>query len=240
MNIGAANRVNESPRPHWQDQDLGFNFEPVTRKEVLDFVKGIDVSKDSCIEGVSTIVLKETFNALTDQLRYLFNISFEESKCPRAWAKGYINILPKGGKLNDPSNWRPITQTLLPAKMLEKLVQQRFFIIQQNLNFLSKSQYGFLPGRSSQLAIFDILKDIHDAKNSKLNTGLLFLDVRKAFDSLDHNILLSKLQNLGASGKMLSWFCSYLATVVKSHLKLYSNVGFHKGAVKGRLSSYFI
>ena len=67
-----------------------------------------------------------------------------------------------------------------------------------------------MPGRSTQQAIFDILKHIYDAKNSKLDTGLLFLDVRKAFDSLDHNILLTKLQAMGVSGKMMNWFLSYL------------------------------
>ena len=68
-------------------------------------------------------------------------------------------------------------------------------------NYVSKYQYGFLPGRSTQLSLFDILKDLNTAKNSYLNTGLLFLDVRKAFDSLDHNILLSKLQILRTKWK---------------------------------------
>ena len=66
---------------------------------------------------------------VASHLQYLFNVSFEECEFPRAWAKGFINILPNGGKLKDPSNWRPITQTLLAAKTLEKLVQKRLFII---------------------------------------------------------------------------------------------------------------
>ena len=70
------------------------------------------------------------------------------------------------------------------------------------------------------------MKDIHDAKNSKLSTGLLFLDVRKAFDSVDHNILLSKLKALGVSGKMLSWFCSYLDRTEKVR---------HNGNMSGEL-----
>ena len=209
-NIGKANTVHAIPKPHWQSQDIGYNFARVTHKEMSDLVKGIDVHKDSCLEGISTYVLKEGFGILTTQLQYLFNVSLEESVFPRKWAKGFINILPKGGNLKDPSNWRPITQTLLPAKMLEKVVQKRFFKTLCDCNIISKLQYGFMPGRSTQLAIFDILKDVFEAKNSKLNTGLLFLDVRKAFDSLDHNMLLTKIQTLGASGKMLDWFSSYL------------------------------
>ena len=94
--------------------------------------------------------------------------------------------------------------------MLEKVVQKRFFNIMNNLDYISKYQNGFMPGRSTQETIFEILKDLCEAMNSKLITGLLFLDVKKAFDSLDHNILLTKLQALGVSGKMIQWFSSYL------------------------------
>ena len=123
------------------------------------------MGKDCCVEGLSTSVLKDGFGVLTTQLRYLFNVSLEEASFPRDWAKGFINILPKGGNLKDPSNWRPITQTPLPAKMLEKLVQKRFFNILEKTNYISDSQYGFMPGRSTQSAIYDISKDIYDARN---------------------------------------------------------------------------
>ena len=210
VNVGRTNIVHDNPMPRWQPHDPGYHFDPVTLKEVCDLVKEIDIHKDSCVEGITTYILKECFSTLTHQLQYLFNASLEECEFPRDWAKGFINILPKGGNLKDPSNWRPITQTLLLSKMLEKLVQKRFFKILRDADAISKFQYGFMPGRSTQLAVFDILKDIYEAKNSKLNTGLLFLDVRKAFDSLDHNMLLLKLQRLGASGNMLTWFFSYL------------------------------
>ena len=133
--------------------DGGFIFEQITLKETSDLVKEIDIYNDSCIEGISSFILKEGFASITKQLQYLFNVSLEEGVFPRDWAKGYINILPKGGNLRDPSNWRPITQTLLPAKMLEKVVQKRFFKILRDLNTLSPSQYGFMLGRSTQLAI---------------------------------------------------------------------------------------
>ena len=210
VNVGSENLINITPKPHWDIRDIGHDFEPVTIEEMRKLVMEIDIGKDSCIDGISTFILKDSFQSLLVHLQYLFNVSFDENAFPREWAKGFINILPKGGNLKDPSNWRPITQALLPAKLLEKLVQKRFFNILKEANYLSKCQYGFLPQRSTQLALFDILKDIYEARNSKLNTGLLFLDVRKAFDSLDHNILLTKLQALGISGKMLNWFYSYL------------------------------
>ena len=212
-NIGRANLVAETLKPNWNKEDPGFQFDVVTLREVTELVKDIDIGKDSCIEGISTHILKNGLSVLIKQLQHLFNVSLEESVFPREWAKGFINILPKGGNLKDPSNWRPITQALLPAKMLEKLVQRRLYNILCMSNYISESQYGFMPGRSTQEAIFEILKEIHDSRNSKRITGLLFLDVKKAFDSLDHNILLGKLQTLGLGGKLLEWFCSYLDRV---------------------------
>ena len=209
-NIGMANMVGENRRPDWTENDPGYYFDEVTLKEVVTLVKEIDIGKDCCIEGISTSILKQGFSVITKQLQYLFNTSLNKAMFPRDWAKGFINILPKGGNLKDPSNWRPITQTLLPAKMLEKLVQKRIYNILCRTNYISDNQYGFMPGRSTQYAIFEILRDIYEARNSKLITGMVFLDVRKAFDSLDHNILLTKLQALGLSGMMLNWFSSYL------------------------------
>ena len=208
--IGMANLNVVTERPVWDVEGPGHVFDYVTHKETTDLIREIDIGKDSCVEGVVTSILKHGFTSLSNQLQYLFNVSLEEGTFPREWAKGFINILPKGGNLKDPSNWRPITQTLLPAKMLEKIVQKRFYNILTRINYLNANQFGFIPGRSTQFAIFNMLKDIYDAKNSKLNTGLLFLDVKKAFDSLDHNILLSKIKSLGVSGKMLTWFNSYL------------------------------
>ena len=122
-NIGKSNMLNVTPRSIWGDNDPGYFFEPITNNEVLDLIKEIDIGRDRCIDGLSTEILKESFGILNVQLQHLFNVSLEVSEFPRDWAKGSINILPKGGNLKDPSNWRPITQTLLPGKLLEKIVK---------------------------------------------------------------------------------------------------------------------
>ena len=78
------------------------------------------------MDGISSKILKLTFGKLVKAMCYLFNMSLHWGIFPRKWAIGYINILPKGGDKTDPSNWRPITQTCVPAKILEKNVQVRF------------------------------------------------------------------------------------------------------------------
>ena len=127
----------------------------------------------------------------------------------KKWANGFVNILPKSGDLTNPGNWRPITQTCIPSKMLEKIVHTRLMTILTENNTLSENQYGFRKGKSTQNATFDLTTDFYHNMNSNLVTGILFLDVRKAFDSLNHRILLQKLGKLGLNRIMLNWFSSY-------------------------------
>ena len=165
--MGMFNLAGETRKPEWNIEDQGYSCDEITLQEVVTLVKEIDTGKDCCVEGISTLVLKHGFSVLAKQLQYLFNTSINNAVFPRAWAKGFINILTKGGNLKDRSNWRPITQTLLPAKMLEKLVQKRFYSEINRLNYISDHPYGFTPGRSTQSAIFEILRDIYEARNSK-------------------------------------------------------------------------
>ena len=146
-------------------------------------------------------------------LAYLFEQSLRQGVFPRKWAIGYINILPKGGDKTNPSNWRPITQTCLPAKLLEKIVQKRLAAHLDRYNILNDGQFGFRSERSTQKAIFKLLYDIHGSLNIRDTTGLLFLDISKAFDSLDHKILVDKLHKINLENNSLRWFKSYLDRV---------------------------
>ena len=122
-----------------------------------------------------------------------------------------FNVIPKGGDLSDPGNWRPITQTSVFAKLLEKLVHKRLlnYFIQNNI--ISDYQFGFLPGRSTQLAIFELLKQIFSAFNNKKIFGSICLDVSKAFDCINHVKLFAKMRSCGFSDDTLSWFRSYFS-----------------------------
>ena len=187
-----------------------FEIGNVCDREVRKLVLGIDVTKDSCVDGISANVLKIAFGKIVKPLCHLFKNSLSTGTFPRKWAIGYINILPKGGDKTDPSNWRPITQTCIPAKLLEKIVQNRLLTHLDANNILSDCQYGFRKGKSTQQAIFELNKDINLSLNKGDIIGMLFLDISKAFDSLDHGLLLGKLKNIGLADNAVSWFTSYL------------------------------
>ena len=203
--------------------------------EIQKLILQIDVSKDSCIEGMPANVLKSAMMVKPSAILHLFSKSLLRGIFPRKWAIGYINILPKGGDKKNPSNWRPITQTCIPAKLLEKLVANRLLEYFDANNIWSKKQFGFRKGYSAQKAIFELLCDIHLSLNSNDIMGLLFLDISKAFDSIDHNMLLRKLKHISLAGNSLNWFQSYLdrKQVVRLNGKMSKPVKFRYGIPQG-------
>ena len=187
-----------------------FLFDDITLGEVSKLIKEIDTTKDSCIEGVSSEILKHALQRIPDKIQILFERSLKYGIFPRKWAMGFVNILPKSGDLTHVGNWRPITQTCIPANILEKIVQTRLLKGLLEKGYIDDEQYDFVPNRSTQLAVMELTNDLYHAMNRNLITGVLFLDVRKAFDSLNHEILKDKLRNIGLGRSILLWFDSYL------------------------------
>ena len=132
--------------------------------------------------------------------------SLETGIVLKSWTKGTITVIPKDGDLTDPGNWTPITQTSIFAKLLEKLVHARLLKYLMTKSIISEYQFGFLPGQSTQLAVFELLKQIFSGMNNKKVFGSICLDVSKAFDRIDHVRLYNKLISCGVSNLVLRWF----------------------------------
>ena len=117
----------------------------------------------------------------------------------------------KSGNKSDFTNNRPIS--LLPqfSKILEKLFDNRFESFLSKNNVLNESQYGFRSGRSTLMALTEMLEEITNAKNKKMSTVAVFIDLKKAFDTLNHEILVNKLYHYGIRGIVLEWIVSYLS-----------------------------
>ena len=178
--------------------------------DILFLSKEIDVHKASCISGMRSDVCKYLFEYIPSRFAELFNASLESGVYPSEWSLGYVNLIPKQGDRSDPSNWRPITQTNIFGKNLEKVVQRALLRYFLEFGVISDHQYVFLPGRSTHEAIFDLTRHIYSSINNKKLMGLLFLDISKAFDCILHDLLLRKLKLVGCDKPVLKWFASYL------------------------------
>ena len=140
----------------------------------------------------------------------MINISIRHSYFPQSLKCASVIPLPKGGTSTNVSNWRPVSQLNLFSKLLEKAVHTQLMGYLIRHNIINKNQFGFMPARSTTDACFGLVQHLYECRNREEITATLFLDLRKAFDTVDHSILLSELYRIGCGGDVIIWFTSYL------------------------------
>ena len=127
------------------------------------------------------------------------------------WKQGMVVPIYKKGDKHDPGNYRPVSLTSVPCKILESLIRDELMQYLTTHNLLAEEQHGFHPGRSCNSQLLETV----DAWSRLLESGtpidVVYLDFKKAFDSVPHMRLLSKLQSYGISGKLLEWIQSFLS-----------------------------
>ena len=178
--------------------------------EVLDLLRKLDPTKSADIYGISPKFIKLSALELHLKLTQLFNLSFKLGKFPNLLKLAKIIPIFKAGSKMEMGNYRPISLLPIFGKILEKLMHSRLYSFIQTQNILHKNQYGFQRGKSTEQALVDIQSKIVTAFEQKETPCCIFLDFAKAFDTVNHNILLSKLNHYGIRGNTLDWLKSYL------------------------------
>ena len=117
----------------------------------------------------------------------------------------------KGGPCNDPGNFRPISVVPIAAKILEKVVSNQLHSFLEGNELLSPFQGAYRRGKSTEQLLLVASDTVAQVLNFDESSCIAFLDLRKAFDSLDHILLLQRLYRLGVCGKEIAWFTSYLS-----------------------------
>ncbi len=164
-------------------------------------------------DGISGHMLRGTASPISRDLTKILQLSLTHPKIPHAWKVSNINSIPKSKDMDKCSNYRPIISLLsLPSKILERLINVHVskFITKHSL--LSNILFGFRPRSSTQEALLKVTNTWHSmlAKHSQI--AAVFLDVRKAFDSVPHNQLIKALHSFGIQGSLLNWFRDYLTS----------------------------
>ena len=161
--------------------------------EVKRLIKDMCVAKSSAIDELSTKLLKDAFEILFFELTYMYNSCLQQGIFPKSWGTSKVTPIPKTNKnSSNPKDWRPISQIALPGKLLEKIIHAQITFYLDVNNILSDNQYGFRKERSTTLAIFDVLKNLHQNWNENTFSGCIFIDFSRAFDTIDHSILAKK------------------------------------------------
>ena len=193
-----------SGEPLWE-------FSKVSEQEVFRVVKQINTSKSSGLDDISSFIVKESFLTLLTQITHMFNLSIYNGKFPDSWKKALVIPIPKTGNLNLVKNYRPISLLPLPGKILEKLVHSQLSDRLEMEKMLSDNQHGFRKGHSTIHSVAQLINHINTKMDEGLPTVVTYIDFRKAFDCVQHPVLMKKIEALKMHQSVLGWVQSYLS-----------------------------
>ena len=162
-------------------------------------------------DGLSVRVLKKIAPVFANPLCKLLNLSISKNSFPNQWKIAKVTPLHKGGARNDINNYRPIAVLPILSKILEKHVASSLSVFVRHNNLLYELQSAFRSGHSTETALIRLKDQILENMDNDEVTGLVFIVLRKAFDVIDHELLLKKFSMYGATPSSVAWFKSYLS-----------------------------
>jgi hypothetical protein len=162
-------------------------------------------------DRISSKLIKLLSNSIKIPLSKIINKSLESGMVPHSWKIAKVIPIHKSKEKTKMNNYRPIS--LLPSlsKVLEKIVHHRLYQFLNMQDILYSRQFGFRPKHSTIHAVTNFIAHVQNAIEQNNLTVSVLLDLSKAFDTIDHKILLAKLDNYGVRGLALEWFRSYLS-----------------------------
>lgn len=192
--------------------------------------------------SLPTKLLKNFRKSLSKPPIDLINLSFSNGEFPSILKITKIIPTHKKGDTTECNNYRPISLTSNVSKLIEKIIHQRLYSFLERNNVFYESQFGFRNNHSTNHALLKITENIREACDKNEFTCGVFLDLKKTFDTVNHEILLSKLEHYGVRGVANKWFRSFICnrihytTILNKDSGILVNThGFRQASVLGPL-----
>ena len=194
-----------------KDNNVLFSIPPITESKVIGWLKSINLHKACGIDKLSPRMLKLAAPIIAPSIAKLINHSFNTASFPQRWKTAKVSPLFKGGDSEDLNNYRPISVLPVLSKVIERHVHDSLSRYLCENNLIYSKQSGFRKLHSTETALIRIIDELLFNLDNNCVSGMILIDYCKAFDMVDHVILLDKLHAYGLDNTSLSWFQSYLS-----------------------------
>ena len=161
-------------------------------------------------DEIPPIVLKQCKEQLATPIHLIWSRSLASGSVPKCYKRSLVTPLYKKGSRALPSNYRPVSLTSHVIKLYERVVRKQLVTHLTSNNLMCRKQHGFQAGKSCLTQLLDHIDEIISNFQSGLDTDCIYLDFSKAFDKVDHALLLKKLEKYGVHPQLIRWIKSFL------------------------------
>ena len=197
-----------------------WDIKKVNTVTVFKVIKNLKNKSSTGYDDISNRILKGCAMSWLPSITKIVNKSIEEGEVPDGMKKAKVIPLYKKGDHTKMDNYRPVSLLPVISKVLEKIIVNQLELIMDERNLIHGNQFGFKKRTSTIHANIKLSQIITKALNEKKKVGVVLIDVKKAFDSCDHRIIVNKIKHLGGGLKICSWITDYLKNRTQSiHVK---------------------
>ena len=195
----------KTPRVKEGMKDVTFSPEKVRIK-----LESLNTSKTTGPDRIPALLLKQNSEMFAPILSLFFTESYKQGIVPEQLKLANVTPIYKGGNRKDPSNYRPVSITPIIAKIFESIILEDVSNHMEYHNVITPSQHGFQKSKSTTTNLLEFWDYVTEIADNSSPLSVIYTDLRKAFDSVPHDLLLAKVEHYGIRGKTLTWISSFL------------------------------